>query len=125
MLIVDDRLTVADTAGIILQDFGYRILVANGPLEALEILAGQTRIDLLFTDLITPCGKNGVMLARAAKERQPKIKVLITTGTAEVSLERTDAGGSEFEGDQQALQAARAGPSSAPGDRRLDGRQLN
>lgn len=97
MLIVDDRLTVADTAGIILQDFGYRILVANGPLEALEILAGQTRIDLLFTDLITPCGKNGVMLARAAKERQPKIKVLINTGYAEVSLERTDAGGSEFE----------------------------
>ena len=97
VLIVDDRPDVADTAGIILQDFGYKILVANGPVEALEILDGQTRIDLLFTDLIMPGGMNGVMLARAAKERQPKIKVLITTGYAEASLERTDAGGSEFE----------------------------
>ena len=97
VLIVDDRPDVADTAGIILQDFGYKILVANGPVEALEILDDQTRIDLLFTDLIMPGGMNGVMLARAAKERQPKIKVLITTGYAEASLERTDAGGSEFE----------------------------
>lgn len=97
MLIVDDRPDVADTAGIILQDFGYKILVANGPAEALEILDGETRIDLLFTDLIMPGGMNGVMLARAARERQPKIKVLITTGYAEASLERTDAGGSEFE----------------------------
>lgn len=40
---------------------------------------------------------NGVMLARVARERQPKIRVLPTTGYAEASLARTDAGGSEFE----------------------------
>ena len=97
VLVVDDRPDVAATAGIILEDFGYRVTVVDGPRAALDILDGEGRIDLLFTDLIMPGGMNGVMLARAARERQPKIKVLLTTGYAEASMERTDAGGTEFE----------------------------
>jgi CheY-like chemotaxis protein len=97
ILVVDDRPDVAATAGTILEDFGYRVIVVDGPRPALEVLDGEGRIDLLFTDLIMPGGMNGVMLARAARERQPKIKVLLTTGYAEASLERTDAGGTEFE----------------------------
>jgi len=97
VLVVDDRLDVAATAGTILEDFGYKVIIADGPKAAIEILDDEGRIDLLFTDLIMPGGMNGVMLARAARERQPKIKVLLTTGYAEASLERTDAGGTEFE----------------------------
>ncbi|MDP4024901.1 hybrid sensor histidine kinase/response regulator [Methylobacterium sp. NEAU 140] len=97
VLVVDDRPDVAATAGTILEDFGYKVTVVDGPRAALEILDGEPRIDLLFTDLIMPGGMNGVMLARAARERQPKIRVLLTTGYAEASLERTDAGGTEFE----------------------------
>ncbi|MFY9293504.1 MAG: hybrid sensor histidine kinase/response regulator [Methylorubrum rhodinum] len=97
VLVVDDRPDVAATAGTILEDFGYKVTVADGPKAALDILDGEARIDLLFTDLIMPGGMNGVMLARAARERQPRIKVLLTTGYAEASLERTDAGGTEFE----------------------------
>ncbi len=37
------------------------------------------------------------MLAREVKRLQPQIKVLLTTGYAENSLERTDIGGSEFD----------------------------
>ena len=44
-----------------------------------------------------PVSMNGVLLARAARERRSKFEVLLTTGYAEASLERTDAGGSEFE----------------------------
>ncbi|MGU3360864.1 hybrid sensor histidine kinase/response regulator [Methylobacterium sp. M6A4_1b] len=97
VLVVDDRPDVAETAGIILEDFGYKVIVADGPRAAIEILDGERRVDLLFTDLIMPGGMNGVMLARAARERQPRIKVLLTTGYAEASLERTDTGGTEFE----------------------------
>jgi PAS domain S-box-containing protein len=82
---------------LILADMGYTIHVAHNAQEALDVLDARGRIDLLFTDLIMPGGMNGVMLARAARERQPKIRVLLTTGYAEASLERTDAGGSEFE----------------------------
>jgi hypothetical protein len=37
------------------------------------------------------------MLAREARRRRPRLKVLLTTGYAEASIERVDAGGSEFE----------------------------
>jgi len=51
----------------------------------------------LFTDLIMPGGINGVMLAREAKRMRPSIKILLTTGYSENSLERTDVGGTDFQ----------------------------
>jgi PAS domain S-box-containing protein len=97
ILIVDDREDVAELARTILRDFGYTTLVASNAREALEILDSSERVDLLFTDLIMPGGMNGVLLAREARRRQPKLKVLLATGYAEASLERTDIGGSEFD----------------------------
>ncbi|MGH1592098.1 hybrid sensor histidine kinase/response regulator [Methylobacterium phyllosphaerae] len=97
ILIVDDREDVAELARTILRDFGYTTLVAGNAREALEILDSSERVDLLFTDLIMPGGMNGVLLAREARRRQPKLKVLLATGYAEASLERTDIGGSEFD----------------------------
>ncbi|SFL30387.1 hybrid sensor histidine kinase/response regulator [Methylobacterium pseudosasicola] len=97
ILIVDDREDVAELARTILRDFGYTTLMASNAREALEILDSSERIDLLFTDLIMPGGMNGVLLAREARRRQPKLKVLLATGYAEASLERTDIGGSEFD----------------------------
>ncbi|MGH1571461.1 hybrid sensor histidine kinase/response regulator [Methylobacterium sp. P31] len=97
ILIVDDREDVAELARTILRDFGYTTLTASNAREALEILDSSERVDLLFTDLIMPGGMNGVLLAREARRRQPKLKVLLATGYAEASLERTDIGGSEFD----------------------------
>ncbi|KAA0124485.1 PAS domain-containing protein [Methylobacterium sp. P1-11] len=97
ILIVDDREDVAELARTILRDFGYTTLVACNAREALEILDSSEKVDLLFTDLIMPGGMNGVLLAREARRRQPKLKVLLATGYAEASLERTDIGGSEFD----------------------------
>ena len=97
VLIVDDREDVAELARTILRDFGYTILMARNGREALEIVDSAVTIDLLFTDLIMPGGMNGIVLARAARDRRPCLKVLLTTGYAEASLERTDAGGNEFE----------------------------
>ncbi|GJD47404.1 Blue-light-activated protein [Methylobacterium crusticola] len=97
ILIVDDRRDVAELARAILRDFGYTTLMATDGRQALEVLDGSETVDLLFSDLIMPGGMNGVMLAREARRRQPRLKVLLTTGYAEASLERTDAGGTEFE----------------------------
>ena len=97
ILIVDDRPDVAETAKMILSDFGYEIMVAHGSDEALAILDRETPIHLLFTDLIMPGGMDGVMLAREARDRQPKIRILLNTGYAEASIERNEVGGSEFE----------------------------
>jgi PAS domain S-box-containing protein len=97
ILLVEDQPDVGDYAQEVLEEFGYRVLRAgNGP-EALELLDRAGQVSLLFTDLIMPGGMNGVVLAREARSRRPRIKVLLTTGYAENSLERVDARGSEFD----------------------------
>ena len=97
ILVVDDRPDVAELAREILQEFGYRVLVAHNGPAALEVLDGAGTVDLLFSDLIMPGGMNGAMLAREARRRRPRLKVLLTTGYAEASLERSATGGAEFE----------------------------
>jgi PAS domain S-box-containing protein len=97
VLVVDDRPEVAETARVILEDFGYQVLVSHSPREAITLMEDDGRIDMLFSDLIMPGGMTGVGLARAARERQPKIRILLTTGFAANSLERSSVGGSEFE----------------------------
>lgn len=96
ILVVEDRIDVAELAKMTLEDYGYVAEIAMDAREALTLLE-VAEYGLLFTDLIMPGGMNGVMLAREARRRKPGLKVLLTTGYAESSLERTDAGGSEFD----------------------------
>ncbi|MBP1143117.1 PAS domain S-box-containing protein [Pseudomonas sp. PvP027] len=97
ILIVEDRPDVAELAKMVLDDYGYVSEIVLNAREALKRFEAGSTYDLLFTDLIMPGGMNGVMLAREVRRRYPKVKVLLTTGYAESSIERTDIGGSEFE----------------------------
>jgi len=96
VLIVDDRVEVAEVAQAMLQQIGYRTHVVLDAKQALSALQDGLAIDLLFTDLIMPGNMNGVMLAREAQRLQPHIRVLLTTGYADPSLERKDSNGAEF-----------------------------
>ena len=96
VLIVEDRPEVADLSLIVLQELGYACSVAHNGAEALRALEAEP-FDLLFTDLIMPGGMNGVVLAREARKRHPSLRILLTTGYSEASLERTDAGGAQLE----------------------------
>lgn len=97
ILVVEDRDDVAELARMILEDLGYRVRRAANAKQALDMLSVHPDIDLLFSDLIMPGEMNGVALAREARRRRRSLKVLLTTGYAEASLERTDAGGTEFD----------------------------
>ncbi|GJE74460.1 histidine kinase famiy protein [Methylorubrum suomiense] len=96
VLVVDDRADVAELARAILRDYGYGTLLARHGREALEILDDHPEIDLLFSDLIMP-GMDGLTLAREARRRRPSLRVLLATGYAEASLERTGLPRPEFE----------------------------
>ena len=97
ILVVEDRLDVGEMARAILRDLGYTVIVARDGPSGLAELAGRSDVDLLFTDILLPGGMNGVEVAREARRRNHKLKVLLTTGYAEASIERTDAGGREFD----------------------------
>ncbi len=97
VLVVEDQPDIGDLAEAILKEFGYTVLRAANAAEATGIIERDDSIDMLFTDLIMPGSMNGVMLARAARRRRPAMKILLTTGYAEASIERVDARGTEFD----------------------------
>lgn len=97
ILVVDDRIEVAELAESILLDFGYGVLRARDGASALAHLEDAARIDLLFTDLVMPGGMDGIALARHARERRPKLKVLLTTGYAQTALEHLQSGAADYD----------------------------
>lgn len=83
ILVVEDDPRVRRLALIRLAELGYKTLeAANGP-DALAILDGNSRIDLVFTDLIMPGGMSGYDLCEEISKRYPIIRVLLTSGYAE------------------------------------------
>jgi PAS domain S-box-containing protein len=97
VLVVEDQPEVGALAQHLLEELGYRVLRAANGVEALAVIDSGERIDLLFSDVLMPGGMNGVVLAREARRRRPRLKVLLTTGFADTTLERADVAGAEFE----------------------------
>jgi signal transduction histidine kinase len=95
ILIVEDDALVREYVVTQISRFGYHTLAAGNAAEALAIIDGHERIDLLFTDVIIPGGLNGRQLATEALKRRPGLKVLYTSGYTENAIVhhgRLDAG---------------------------------
>jgi len=86
VLVVEDETLVRMMTVHLIEDMGYRVIEAGSAEEALERVRDQPAIDLLFTDIRMP-GLDGFALAERARALRPAIKVIYTTGYAEV--ERT------------------------------------
>ena len=82
VLMVEDDADVLASSATLLRELGYSVVTArNGP-EALALLKGGEKVDILFTDVVLPQGMNGRMLAREAAALRPALPVLFTTGYA-------------------------------------------
>lgn len=80
VLVVDDEEALLELARETLQTLGYRVLTATSGKQALEVMAEEPGIDLLFSDVIMPGGLNGYELAEQAVANNPQLKVLLTSG---------------------------------------------
>jgi signal transduction histidine kinase len=95
ILIVEDDALVREYVVAQISRLGYDTLAASNGAEALAIINGPERIDLLFTDVIMPGSINGRQLAIEAQKRRPELKVLFTSGYTENAIVhhgRLDAG---------------------------------
>jgi len=95
ILIVEDDALVREYVVTQISRFGYRTMAAGNAAEALALIDGPERFDLLFTDVIMPGGLNGRQLATEALKRRPELKVLYTSGYTENAIVhhgRLDAG---------------------------------
>ena len=91
VLVVDDEKSLLEISSHNLKALGYKVITANGGNEALKILKGRRKLDLLFSDVVMPGGVDGFDLARDALKKRPQIKVLLTTGFT-VKLEKVAKG---------------------------------
>jgi len=82
ILLVEDDDDVRSFGAAALESAGYRVLQARDGPEALQLLdhAGESRIDLLFTDIVLPRGMSGRHVADAVRARRPGLPVLFTSG---------------------------------------------
>ena len=95
ILVVEDDALVRDYVTTQIKRLGYHTLAASNAAEAMAIIDGSERIDLLYTDVIMPGGMNGRQLAIEAVKRRPGLKVLYTSGYTENAIVhhgRLDAG---------------------------------
>ncbi len=72
-----------------LTEMGFSALTANNAAMALSAVAQYKEIDLMVTDIIMPGGMNGVELAERARELNPSLKVIYSSGfPADALVER-------------------------------------
>jgi CheY-like chemotaxis protein len=81
ILLAEDEPSLREMVQEVLSLHGYRVLTANSGPAALEVWQRQDRrIDLLLTDMVMPGGMMGTDLAAELRRRNPKLKVIYTTG---------------------------------------------
>lgn len=86
ILVVEDDRDVREIALAVLEDANYRVLEAASGDEAYRLLLAHPdlRIDALFTDVVMPGRFDGIDLANAARELRPGLRVLYSTGFADL-----------------------------------------
>ena len=86
LLLVEDDGAVRRYALTQLRSFGYMVVEAADAAAAMAALQGMETVDLLFTDVVMPGGKNGRALADAACKLRPGLRVLYTSGCTENAI---------------------------------------
>src|SRR3954466_2170025 len=92
VLVVEDDRDVRELAIAVLEAAGYRVLEAGSGDEAHRLLLAHPdlRIDLLFTDIVMPGRLDGIDLANEARALRPGLKVLYTSGFADLAREHRE-----------------------------------
>ncbi|MBP2305615.1 response regulator [Azospirillum melinis] len=82
ILLVDDDPTVRDMVAGLLRGWGHRVIAATNANEALVVLDGPEKLDLLLSDVVMPPGMDGTELARHTARMRPGLPVLLASGFA-------------------------------------------
>jgi PAS domain S-box-containing protein len=82
VLLVEDNPDVQEVASMLLDQLGYRVICAQSPAIALQLLASGEAIDLVFSDVVMPGEVDGLRLAQRIRKEYPDIAVLLTSGYA-------------------------------------------
>jgi PAS domain S-box-containing protein len=94
IMIVDDEKIITQVLGGLLEEYGYRVMAFNDPVDALESFKNMSgQIDVVITDMSMP-GLSGVELSAKMHELNPEQLIIICTGFSDnVNAESARAAG--------------------------------
>ncbi len=85
ILVVDDESAIRDVTRKVLVRHGYNVVTAVDGVDGLAVFAQQAgKIDLILTDIMMP-RMEGMALIRALKKLDPRIKIVASSGLANLS----------------------------------------
>ena len=81
VLVVEDEPLILMSLVDILRDDGLEIFAASDAEEAINLLEfGEVIVDLVFTDVRFPHGRNGFEFTRWLRAHRPEILIAVTSG---------------------------------------------
>src|SRR5215831_14378451 len=92
VLVVEDSPEVAEVASAYFQQLGYMVKQVANAHDALQLLANDPKIDLVFSDILMPGGMNGLEFGHAIRRLYPAMPVLLTTGYSDSARDAVQQG---------------------------------
>ncbi|UUX95107.1 ATP-binding protein [Aquabacterium sp. J223] len=113
VLVVEDDPLVASVVVSALEGAGHRCVAVGSADEAVLVLSGEQRFDVVFTDVAMPGRLNGMQLAALCRGHRPPVPVVVASGyTTEALVDGVQMLRKPYGTDEllAALQAAVTGP---------------
>lgn len=82
ILLVEDEDQIRNIATMVLEQAGYKVVVANNGDDAIQKHQEINKVDLLITDLVMPGGISGSQLIAELRKSDPHLPVLLMSGYA-------------------------------------------
>ena len=92
VLIVEDEFLIRMDAVDMVRAAGFDVVEAENADEAILILESRFDITVIFTDVHMPGSMDGLKLAAAVRDRWPPIKIVATSGLANVGKDDLPSG---------------------------------
>jgi CheY-like chemotaxis protein len=92
VLVVEDNPGVRELTVRRLDALGYTVLTAEDGPAAIAVLGSGRTVDLVFSDVVMAGGMSGVDLARWLREKRPEVKILLSSGFADIAQDEAAAG---------------------------------
>jgi signal transduction histidine kinase/CheY-like chemotaxis protein len=91
ILLVEDSVSLLTLVQRQLKNENFEVLTATNGQEALEFIRQDSKIDVIFSDIMLPGGVSGFDICREARKIRSDFKVLLTTGYTQNTPNEIDA----------------------------------
>lgn len=92
VLVVEDETIIRMGAVDVVEASGYEAVEGRDADDALSILEARVDIGLVFTDVQMPGSMDGMELAGRVHSRWPEIKIIVTSGKADIQTDSLPEG---------------------------------